>query len=302
MRAFVAVVAGVVALLPFSLQGWGLDAHRFLTRRALDGLPAEIRPFFLAERDFIGEHSVDPDMWRIVALRSGMGEEDPNHFLDIDGLGEPPPFTNVPREWPALVARYGAERANRAGRLPWRAEEVFTLLVARMQDFGKAPSFNGANSVRYLTAVLAHYVEDAHQPLHATENYDGQLTGQRGVHARFEADLVMRNLGSLKLAPVDVRPFAGFRDFMFATIVESQSLVAQVLDADRKAAAGRDLYDDAYFNQFLAGARPVLERRLGDAASGLASAIVSAWMQAGKPALPAALPRTPARIRRVPSP
>ena len=40
-----------------------------------------------------------------------------------------------------------------------------------------------------LSAELGHYVGDATVPLHTTENYDGQLTGQRGIHALWESRL-----------------------------------------------------------------------------------------------------------------
>ena len=299
MRVFAATaVAAVVSMLPVSLQGWGMEVHREITRRSLQGLPPALKPFFAAQRDFIIEHTVDPDLWRVVGLEGERGNEDPNHFLDIDGLDDPPPFKNVPREWPAFLAKYGAERANRAGRLPWRAEDIYKSLVARFREIAKGTPVYAADNARYLTAVLAHYIQDAHQPFHAVANYDGQLTNQRGIHSRFETELVLRNLGAIAWTPVAIRPIANFREFMFETIVTSASLTKEVLDADRQAAAGRELYDDPYFAAFFASARPVLDRRLNEAASALASAVVAAWTEAGQPVLPAAKPPEPVRIRR----
>ena len=299
MRAAVLLVACLVAFWPLSgVQAWGLDVHRFITRRALDNLPPELKPFYDVQREFIVEHSVDPDMWRIVELRSARGLEDPNHFLDIDGLDEPRPFTNVPREWDAYIARYGEERANRMGRLPWRVEDIYNLLVARFRDVSKGTPGYAADNARYLSAVLAHYVEDAHVPFHAVLNYDGQATNQRGIHSRFENELIMRNLSSLKLTPVKIQPFSDVREFIFARLVEGEALVGGILDADRKAAAGREFYDDAFFATFLTGARATAERRVSEAASGVASAIVSAWIEAGRPVLPVKRAATPVRIRR----
>ena len=293
-----ALVAALFVLAPVPLESWGLDVHRFITGRALDGLPPDLRPFFALRRDFIAEHSVDPDMWRIVGLTGDRGDEDPNHFFDIDALDEPRPFANVPREWPALVQTYGLDRATKAGRLPWRAEDIYNQLVTRFREVGKGAPGYAADNARYLSAILAHYIEDAHQPFHAVANYDGQLTNQRGIHSRFETELVLRNLKTLKLAPVAVRPIPDFRAFMFETIVASEGLVQEVLDADRKAAAGREFYDDGYFAALLTGARRVMERRVAEAASGVASALVAAWVEAGKPVLPVAKAVTPARIRR----
>jgi len=295
-RASAGCVVALLLLVPVSLDGWGMEVHRQITARAIDGLPADIRPFFEAQRGFIVAHSVDPDLWRVVELRGELGPEEPNHFLDIDGLDEPRPFTNVPRDWTAYVAKHGIDKANRMGRLPWRAEEIYRKLVTALRDTGRGTPAYAPDNARYLVAVLSHYIEDAHQPFHAVLNYDGQLTGQRGIHSRFETELVLRNVSTLKLAPVTIKPITDFKTFMFDTIVESESLVESILVADRKAIVGRELYDDAYFAALLAGARPVLEKRLSDSATGVASAVVAAWIEAGRPALPPSRVRTPGRI------
>jgi hypothetical protein len=298
-RVLAVMMAAALLAAPVSIRAWGMDVHRFLTRRALDGLPSDVKPFFEARRDFIVEHSADPDLWRIVGLKSDMGDEDPNHFLDIDALDDTPPFTQVPHDWKAFVAKYGAERARKAGRLPWRAEEMYGRLVAAFRDLGRANrSPYVADDVRYIAAVLSHYIEDAHVPFHAVANYDGQQTNQGGIHSRFETELVLRHLQTLKLAPVTIGPVGNVREFVFAAIVDSESLVAQVLRADRLAAEGRSTYDDGYYAAFATGALPIAEKRLGDAASAAASVIVAAWTEAGKPALPAEESKSPARIRR----
>jgi hypothetical protein len=281
----VLVSAMVVLGADKSLGAWGMDVHRLITARALDGLPAPLHAFFAARRAFVVEHSVDPDLWRVVDARGELGPEDPNHFLNIDTLDEAPPFRQVPREWAAFVAKYGAERANKTGRLPWRAEEIDAKLVAAFRAMGQGTGGHAADDARYLAAALAHYLEDAHVPFHATGNYDGQLTNQRGVHARFESDLVLRNQTTLRLARVSIRPMPSIVDEVFRTVVESQSLVARVLDAEKQAAHGRAIYDERYYSEFLAGVRPILERRLSDAASTVASAIVAAWTEAGRPSL-----------------
>jgi alkylated DNA nucleotide flippase Atl1 len=299
MRTVIALgLVAALAAVPTSLQGWGMDVHRLLTRRALDELPGELKPFYAERRDFISEHAVDPDLWRVVDLSGPLGNEDPNHFMDLEDL-DAPPFRSIPHDWNAYVQKYGLDKANRSGRLPWRTEEIYNRLVTTFQDIAKGtgPSYVGDNA-RYLSAVLAHYVEDAHVPFHGTNNHDGQLTNQRGIHARFETDLVLRNMPALKFTPVRPRPIANVRDFIFDTLIESQSLVASALQADRKAVEGREFYDDAYFAAFFAGARPVLEKRLNDSVAGVVSVIVSAWEKAGKPTLPLDAPKPPARIRR----
>jgi len=283
-------VALALLAAPAPLRAWSMDAHRYLTRRAVENMPAQLRAFLAPKVDFISEHAADPDLWRVMGLTGPLGPEPPNHYLDLDALDEPPPFTNVPRDWTAFVERYGADRANRAGRLPWRVEDTFNKLVSTFRDIGKPTAPYAADDARYLVAVLSHYVEDAHVPFHATGNHDGDLTNQHGIHARFESELVARHLSTLALAPVVVTPIADIRTFIFDTLVTSQSLVAPVLDADRAAKAGRDAYDDVYYAKFFAGARPILERRMSEATSGVVSAVASAWERAGRPRLPVAAP------------
>ena len=54
----------------------------------------------------------------------------------------------------------------------------------------------------FFSATLGHYMGDAHVPFHAVLNYDGQLTNQHGIHARFEAMLFERYRDRLTIAPI----------------------------------------------------------------------------------------------------
>ena len=298
-KLWIAAMGVALLALQAGVSAWGMDVHRFITKRAIEGLPADVKPFFMARLDLLVEHSVDPDLWRVVDLSGALGNEDPNHFLDFDGFGEPAPFSGVPRDWKAVVQKYGAEMANKNGRLPWRTEEVFNKLVATFADMAKNPAGFAGDNARYQAAVLAHYIEDAHVPFHAVINYDGQATNQRGIHSRFETELVLRNKASLKLTPVVIAPIADIKTFIFDTLIDDQPHVAAVLAADRAAAEGKELYDDAYFADFAKhGALAIAEKQISLAASSVASVWIAAWEKAGKPKLPDDSARTPARIRK----
>jgi hypothetical protein len=135
-------------------------------------------------------------------------------------------------------------------------------------------------------------------PLHAVLNYNGQLTGQNGIHYRWEGELFIRYEKQLAIKPGALRPIANERDFIFETLLESSQLADDVLAADKKAIGNRDVYDDQYFATLFAESRPMLEKRLNDAINGVASMITSAWEQAGKPTLTATpRPRPPQRRR-----
>jgi len=185
------------------------------------------------------------------------------------------------------------------GTLPWRTAEFYGRLQREFASLKRQPTPGYAvdNIVLY-SAILAHYVADGHVPLHAVVNYDGQLTGQQGLHSRWEAELFERNRTKLKVAPVLLKPILNPRDFMFETLLVSNRAAANVLESDKKAAEGREFYDDAYFEAFSAGTLQVMEKRLNDSIAAVAAMISGAWEQAGRPAIPGEASRTPRRIRR----
>lgn len=279
-----------------STGAWGFDAHRFIAGHAIDLLPAELKPLFEKRRAFIIERSIDPDLWRNV----GWTEEPPNHFLDMDhaAFGSYP-FDGLPRDEAEAVQRFGREFVNQQGRLPWRVQEFYGKLQRAFESLKRQPMPPFAlDDIALFSAVLAHYVADGHVPLHAVVNYDGQLTSQQGLHARWEGDLFERYRARLQVSATPRAPVLVPRDFMFDTLLASNRLAAGVLDADRHAAEGRALYDDAYFDQFRDAQWPILERRVNESIAAVAAVITGAWQQAGRPPVPAEMPRTPRSIRR----
>lgn len=282
--------AAVAVLLPSAAHGWGFAAHQYITARAIALLPAAIRPFFLKYETTVVEHSIDPDTYRTM----GWIEEPPRHFVDMDAYG-PFPFAELPHDYDAAVAKYGKEFVEKNGLLPWRLQQVHDWLTEAF----KQQTPYARDNIKLFAAVLSHYLADAYQPLHATTNYDGQLTGQQGVHARFETELFERFRSRLDIRPGPLVPVSNAREFAFATLGASHQLVDPVLAADRDAVDGRDEYDDVYFDRFFAKSRPLLEKRLGETVTGVASLIAAAWEAAGRPALPLEAPaRPPRKVRR----
>src|SRR5204863_5853769 len=88
---------------PAPVKAWGMEVHKWVTRRALDGLTGDLKPFFAEQRDYIGEHSADPDLWRVVALKSEFGDEEPNHFFEPETIGEKVPAAQMPKTWTEFV-------------------------------------------------------------------------------------------------------------------------------------------------------------------------------------------------------
>lgn len=280
--------------VPAPLLAWGFDAHRLITEQAIALLPAELKPFFEQRQAFIVERSVDPDLWR----SAGFSEEPRNHFLDLDyeQYGAYP-FEALPRDYDAAVQKFGRDVVDAQGTLPWRTQEFYGKLQRTFAIVHSQPPPKYAlDDVAFFSAIVSHYVADGHVPLHAIVNYDGQLTNQHGVHARWEAELFDRNRTRLKLTPPAVTSVRNPRDFMFDVLLASNRSAGELLAADKKAGEGRQFYDDAYYEAFSRAALPLLERRMSEAISAVASVIVGAWEDAGRPAL-AAAPRSPQRIR-----
>jgi hypothetical protein len=284
-----AIVLMMLMCTPAPASAWGFEVHKFIMGRAILLLPPEIRPFFQKYESTLVEHAIDPDTWRTV----GWVEEPPRHFVDMDAYG-PYPFSNLPHAYDDAVKRYGAEFVEKQGTLPWRAEEIYKKLV---EAFTQTTPY-ARDNIKLFASVLTHYESDAHQPFHAALNYDGQLTGQWGIHARFETELFERYRAQLQLAPKLPAPMTDSREFIFGALTASFPLVQRVLDADKAAVQGRDVYDDAYFDALFRKVKPILEQRVSDSIAGAAAMITAAWIEAGRPAVPLENPRTPRRVRR----
>lgn len=158
----------------FLLGGWGFHAHRQINRLAVFTLPAPLIQFYKKHIEYITEASVNPDRRRFA-----VPDEAPRHYIDIDHYGDSAVYT-MPRDWEDAVALYGEDTLKAYGILPWHLPVVYY----RLRD---AFFVRDAEAILRLSADLGHYVADAHVPLHTTENYNGQFTGQEGIHAFWES-------------------------------------------------------------------------------------------------------------------
>lgn len=283
-RALVCAAATLSASAPVSLPAaaWGFTGHRLVSAKAVATLPAELRALFDAHAVYLAEQSLAPDQWRVA----GQPNEGPNHFLDLDAFGAYP-FAAIARDEGEHRRRHGEQAAAR-GRVPWRVGEAYADLVAawRARDAARVLEHAG---------VLGHYVSDAHVPLHAVLNYDGQLSGQQGLHARWEGELVARHLRRLETA---VRPRAAarvadpvaftldaLRDSFLAAPGVFESDLACRPRPDRSAPLASDAYDDAYYARLYEREEDRLVRRLTAAAEAVGALWRSAWEDAGRPVL-----------------
>lgn len=286
LRQAVWIGALVLAVAGLARRGdaWGFTAHRMVNRKAIGTLPEPLRAFFAANAAYVVEHSIDPDLWRGVDYPA----EFPNHFLDMDAFAVYP-FDTIPRVEAEHLAKYGPDAGAR-GRLPWRLAEEYRALVA---------AFRARDAHRTLqhAAFLGHYVGDAHVPLHACLNYDGQLTGQTGFHSRWESGMVERFERQIdaQVLPAETPAAGDPVTLAFGALVESYAGSLAALESDRASVGPRDRaetpeddrYDDAYFSKLYEREGPRVVSRLSSSASALASLWLEAWVEAGRPPLDA---------------
>jgi hypothetical protein len=290
MRLSPAIVLFVL-VLPAPAHAWGFEAHKFITDQVIALLPPELRPLFEGRRDFVIERSVDPDLWRTV----GWEAEPPNHFVDLDYFGKYP-FPDLPREYDRAVQKFGRDVVHEQGLLPWRVQEFYGRLQGAFESLTRPNPGYANDNILLFSAILSHYIGDAHVPLHSVVNYDGQLTNQRGIHGRWESELFERHRAGLKIAPAAPKPVSDPRAFTFDVLLASHLLADGVLAADRRAAAGREFYDDGYFAALATDQLAVLQQRVNDSITAVASIITGAWEQAGRPKVPLERTRQPRRI------
>ena len=159
-----------------SAKAWGFWAHQRINRLAVFSLPQEMFTFYKTHIEYLTEHAVDPDKRRYVV--SG---EAPKHYIDLDHFCVYP-CDSFPRTWYEAKERYTQDTLSAYGMVPWAIEMNMDKLTAAFV----------AQDVRLIlkySADLGHYIADSHVPLHTTENYNGQLSDQYGIHGFWESRL-----------------------------------------------------------------------------------------------------------------
>ena len=264
-------VASIVCYSP-RVFSWGSNAHERITDAACDALPQDMAAFFIEHRKELAYHSNDPDRWK-----KDDPDERPRHYLDIDMYG-PYPFDELPHNYDEAVAKFGVETVTKRGVATWRIDEYTRKLSESMKS-------GDAEKIVQIAAALAHYIEDIHMPLHVVENYNGQLTGQKGVHRRFEINMVDTYAEQIHLKPKMAMEIKDPLEYALDTILDSFVLADNLLHADRKAKLGEADYGQPYLEKLFRFSGWIAEKRMSDAAAVTASYWYTAWLSAGKPEL-----------------
>ena len=261
----------VLASLTFTLPmaAWGRKGHRLVARLALQDLPPEPAAWFHGVEAILVEHSSDPDEWKHDHL------EGPRHYLNMDRYSD-----GVPTLISDARAKVGPQLFQRAGQLPWVIQDRVALLA-------KAFQAGDRQEVVLQASYLSHYVGDAHVPLHTVSAYDGQDTGQRGVHSRWETGLVDHMTSPAEGRPATLE--ANLIQAPWQWLKASNALVASVLEDDRASKQASEAPGGSvatYWVSFNQRQGPVVQEQLARAGQHTAQLILLAWTMAGQPPAP----------------
>ena len=273
---------------PQPVISWGFFGHKQINRMAVFTLPDEMIGFYKKHIDFITEHAVDPDK-----RRYGVEEEAPRHYIDIDHYGEKA-FDEVPMFWKKAVEKYTEDTLKAYGINPWHVEKM----MYKLTDAFKRENID---MILHYSADLGHYIADGHVPLHTTENYNGQLTNQKGIHGFWESRIPELKSDSYdffvgKAAYIEKPIFMAWQ-----TIRESHAAVDSVLNFERELNAKFPVdrkygyetrgnvtvktYSQEYTNKYDLMIKGQVERRMRKSIVTVGSAWYTCWVNAGKPNL-----------------
>jgi hypothetical protein len=164
----------IFPFFPVPISFWGFYGHALLNRQAVFSLPPEMLPLYRLELQFISENAVNPDRRRYAV--KGEAEK---HYIDLDHYGDSALY-KLPKYWAEAIQKYPEDSLRAHGIGPWTAYLTFFSLT-------KAFAAKDKTAILRLSADLGHYLGDLNVPLHTTKNYNGQLTGQNGIHGFWES-------------------------------------------------------------------------------------------------------------------
>lgn len=178
-KIFIALIILYVVIGSYSLvYGWGVWGHNHINKGAVLALPKDIGLFFYNHTDFITEESTIPDLRKYTINDKA---EFGRHYINLERFHYES-RAMMPRTLKDAMDKYGKDTLDKNGMLPWYIQDIMAKLTNAFRNKKKT-------EILFLAGDLGHYIADAHMPLHTTINYDGQLTGQDGIHSFWECQL-----------------------------------------------------------------------------------------------------------------
>lgn len=273
MRLPTLALAIALMALATPSNAWEPTGHTLITQHALQLVERDMKPFYDANSRYIAAFCTLPDDWRQTYKQ----EVGPNHFIDLDLLSKPP-FADLIVDRATAEKRFGKDELLKPGVLPWAIEECFSKLVAAMKS-------GDSVKIALHSAILAHYIGDAHQPLHDTKDYDGRTPDQKGLHFRWEQTLVLIALKPEMVNTTHAPKLGPIRSEAFAWCIESYSKCEAIFKADEAARKLDPAMGYRYCQTMWDSTGPIMTTQLTHASERLAATWIAAWHAAGKPKL-----------------
>lgn len=211
----------ILACAPLLFISWGTLGHERINRLAVLQLPTNPGLFFFNHIDFMTQEATVPDLRKYTMTDKA---EYPRHYVDLENYG---PRDSLSKNMKELREKYDEIFLAKNGILPWHLEEM-------MQKLTKAFREKRKTEILFLAADLGHYIGDAHMPLHTTVNHDGQLTGQKGIHAFWEAHLPELYADNYTYEYRSAKYIDTIRTAILDVLYQSHQLAGALLDADKK--------------------------------------------------------------------
>jgi hypothetical protein len=259
------LVMGVLSMPGGPVFGWGSQGHGHLTNGSVAHLPEPLRSFFEANKSSV----------------SSMASQEPpgKHYIDIDYY--PEFFAGTfPHDVNDLISTYGYAVVEDNGMAPWTYENYVGTLTGLMAS---AVTKQDWINLLPVAAAQAHYIEDMHNPLHLTQNYDGQFTGNGGIHSRYETQMVNRHLNDLTFSTAPAVYLPSVIEDVFAGIDVHYYFVDDIMAADDAAVAVAGSYNTAYYNELWNQTGTFTQGLFEEAAQAVANGWYTAWVNAGSP-------------------
>lgn len=267
---------------------WGFWAHKRINRMAVFRLPPEMQVFYKKNIDFITENAVNPDRRRYAVV----GEAE-RHYIDLDVYGDSAVLV-LPKFWNEAVKRMGEDSLRKHGIVPWYIQTAAYQLTEAFKE-------RDARRILRISADLGHYIADAHVPLHTTRNYNGQLTGQEGIHGFWESRLPELFAENYDLWIGQARYLDNVANIAWQTVTESHAATDSVFLFEKQLSASfpaekkfsyelrNNVLTRTYSLEFSTRYHQMLdrqvERRMKASIKMVADIWFTCWINAGQPDL-----------------
>ncbi len=253
------------------IMGWGGQAHYLINQKSVYGFPNDAQYLF-SWQQILADHASDAD-----ERKSEDPTEAPKHYIDIDNYSHFTSYGYIPQDMDSVINIYGYNFVYDQGILPWAVLDSYDSLKANLQrlNFDKAA---------LIAADLGHYIADASMPMHITVNYNGQLTGQTGIHSRYESKMISNYINEITYNTNESEYISDVSDFVFNFIYQNYPYVDSLLLADKtaKTTAGGS-YNSTYYAKLWSLTKHFTIKMLQKSSTALSSLVYTAWIDAGKP-------------------